>query len=121
VNDKDLLTRFFHGLDEFDGCGWEVRVTFPLPPDPSALPEVAAFLESHLGLLARTTRACVLGRTGPTTWVLGASTYHLRPAFLALECLFQEVLGGPVGAIDIVPRTTPPHAASIPQLEGRPS
>lgn len=104
MNDAGLLSRFFDGLDEFDGCAWEVRVTFPLPPDPSQLPEVAACLEARLTNLAGKTRTCVLGRTGPTTWVLGSSTYHLKRSFVGIEALFQEVLGGPVGTIDITPR-----------------
>jgi hypothetical protein len=105
MNDAEHLSRFFNGLDEFDGLAWELRVTFPMPPDPSRLPEIAAYLEAHIGNLARTTRACVLGRTGPTTWVLGASTYRLKRSFVGLETLCGELFDGPVGTIDITPRT----------------
>lgn len=104
MSDDGPLSQFFDGLDEFDGGAWEVRVSFPLPDDPSALPDVTACLEAHLGRLARKTRTCVLGRTGPTTWVLGSSTYHLKRLFVGLESLFHEVLGGPEGAIDVTPR-----------------
>lgn len=117
MNDAEHLSQFFDGLDEFDGLAWELHVTLPEPSDPSQLPEIAAYLEAHLGNLARTTRACVLGRTGPTTWVLGASTYRLKRSFVALETLCGELFDGPVGTIDITPRTTftpmPRHESQI--------
>jgi hypothetical protein len=53
--------------------------------------------------------------------VLAASTRNVTSVFFALEGLLGELFGSPVGAIDIIPRTTPPQAVSIPQLEGRPS
>jgi hypothetical protein len=78
-------------------------------------------VEDALPGIALQTHSSVLGRTGPTTWVLAASTRNVTSVFFALEGLLGELFGSPVGAIDIIPRTTPPQAVSIPQLEGRPS
>ncbi len=121
MTDNDLLSGFFRGLDDFVDWSWEVHVTFPLPYPSFLLSALVEDVEDALPGIALRTRSSVLGRTGPTSWALAASTRNVTSVFFALKSLLADLFGRPVGAIDIVPRNSLPQGLSIPRLEGRPS